>query len=652
MPSMDYAKGSRQFSVVAALLSILIVPAVPSAHAAPPTCATGWTMVNSTARLSAACQRTWSGEEHAGVVVVPPGLADGVLTVSAVGGASAAVLPGDAVVGELTGRLLVQAGDTVSVSVGATPAAPDTTLTHARGASELTRAVAAGAGPTPRDNVVPEGFTAGFQRADSAAVASVVLSYTLKGVGPKIGLRTFVLDGPTPFISLVFVDGVDLASVTKASFTVSPSSNASVPALTGTYTRAALSARGYLDMTLGRLVVPVYGLYEGRVNQVRVGVSVGSVTTTAALTVKTRAWADIASLTLASKEVFVARRQSIRLGFDYFYLKYYASPNGPVVFDVDGEPRWVGIGSDQAQSVAFAGDSFFLAGKGSPTLTRLGLDGRRNTVANYAALGVTSFHHNVDPGKAGLLLESDIPGRVRSTLMDVRRDGSVAGSWDVATALTAAMRAGGDDPSILVRPSQNWCHMNAAAYWPAQDQVVVSCREQFVVGMDYLTGQLRWILGDPTKSWYQYPSLRALALAVNGNPPIGQHAVSFPTKNEILLFDNGVPSNNAGVGQPTGSARSYSAPRRYRLDLRKRTATETWTYSRTPSIFCRVTGSVYQVAGTSLVNYAAELEQQYVRLVGLGTDGSVAFEYRWRGPQTLGWNAVPMNLGKITWLGD
>ena len=643
------ARGSSGAFAVA-LACLLSLPVLAPAQAATTSCANGWTVVSATARSFALCQRSWSASEPREVVVVPDGVRDGMLTVTAIGGP--ATYPRQSLVGEATGRFSVRAGDNISVSVGVTDEAPDTTVTQVRGTEELARVVAAGAAAAPRENHVPEGFTAGFQRADSAAVATVLLAYRFNGSAPKAALRTQARPGPTPFISLVFVESLDLASVKKAAFAVAAAPGASVPALTGTYTRAALTARGYLDSTLGRVVVPVYGLYAGRVNQVRVAVTVGSVTSTSALTITTPAWADDASVKMAEKEVFVARQKSVRLGYDYIFLKYYATADTPLVIDVDGEPRWVGMGPDQTGAVAFSGDSFFIADLRTPSLFRVGLDGRRSTVADYSPLGVTSFHHNVDPGKAGLLVESDIPGRVRSTLMDVRRDGSVAGSWDIATALIDAMRAGGDDPNILVRPSQNWCHMNAAAYWAAQDQVVVSCREQFVAAMDYQTGQLRWILGDPTKSWYQYPSLRALALTVTGNPPIGQHAISFPSKAELLLFDNGVPSNNAGVGQPAGSSRTYSAPRRYRLDLRKRTATEVWTYGQNRGIFCRVTGSVYQSGNTTLLNYAAESEQQYLRLVGLGVDGSVAFEYRWKGPQLLGWNALPINLGNIVWQGD
>ena len=215
--------------------------------------------------------------------------------------------------------------------------------------------------------------------------------------------------------------------------------------------------------------------------------------------------------------------------------------------------------------------------------------------------------------------------------------------------LFRSMRAGGDDPSALVRPGADWCHSNAAAYWPAQDQILISCRELFVAALDYRTGALRWLLGDPTKHWHTYPSLRSLALTVTGNAPIGQHAISFTSKNDLMLFDNGLASFNVLPGQSAGASRDVSMPRSYRLDLVKRTAKETWSFAHSPEIYSPVTSSVYKSGSSLLVNYAAEGWARFVRLVGLSSAGKTAFEYRWPSSVSLGWNALPIDLGKAAW---
>ena len=52
----------------------------------------------------------------------------------------------------------------------------------------------------------------------------------------------------------------------------------------------------------------------------------------------------------------------------------------------------------------------------------------------------------------------------------------------------------------------------ALYYNRADDSLIVSSRENFVICLDYETQAIKWILGDPTKKWYQFPSLRTFAL--------------------------------------------------------------------------------------------------------------------------------------------
>ena len=119
----------------------------------------------------------------------------------------------------------------------------------------------------------------------------------------------------------------------------------------------------------------------------------------------------------------------------------------------------------------------------------------------------------------------------------------------------------------------------------ADDSLIVSSRENFLICIDYETGAIKWILGDPTKKWYQFPSLRkfALTLAPGSLPPIGQHAPSITYDQNLLIFDNG---QNSGFQVPQGEERSYSSPRKYKLDLNAKTATEVWNFELAQSVWC------------------------------------------------------------------
>jgi arylsulfate sulfotransferase len=95
-------------------------------------------------------------------------------------------------------------------------------------------------------------------------------------------------------------------------------------------------------------------------------------------------------------------------------------------------------------------------------------------------------------------------------------------------------------------------------YNRADDSLIVSSREDFLICLDYATGAIKWILGDPEKAWYQFPSLRqyALNVAPGSLPPIGQHAVSITFDQDVLVFDNGL---NSLFQQPPGAVRTYAS---------------------------------------------------------------------------------------------
>ena len=148
------------------------------------------------------------------------------------------------------------------------------------------------------------------------------------------------------------------------------------------------------------------------------------------------------------------------------------------------------------------------------------------------------------------------------------------------------------------------------------------------MAIDYDSGALKWILGDPTKHWHTFSSLRAfqLNLGLDTLPPIGQHAVSVPD-DKLLLFDDGA----ASVYQiPTGESRTYSAPRKYAIDTVHATATEIYHYLADPSIYSPFCSSVYEDAPNNyLVDYTTGGPYLFTGIVGLDDQGNEAFEYRY-----------------------
>jgi hypothetical protein len=202
-----------------------------------------------------------------------------------------------------------------------------------------------------------------------------------------------------------------------------------------------------------------------------------------------------------------------------------------------------------------------------------------------------------------------------------------------------------------VRPPNDWFHTNSAIYDARDDSLIVSSREHFVMSVDYDTGAIRWVLGDPTKYWWQFPSLRAKALTLDsgGLYPIGQHALSITHDGLLLLFNAGTPSEHQPAGAPIGESRNYSAVSAYRIDTETMTATEVWRFDYGQSLFSDHCSSAYEVGESILISYARANERQHARLVGLNSQREVVFDFQYdaRGCNTS-WNAVPVPLDNMS----
>jgi hypothetical protein len=452
--------------------------------------------------------------------------------------------------------------------------------------------------------------------------------------------------GENAFISFVTLTGSAIPKVSSVRFEVAPKAGSTTAPIAATYSRAYLKSHSYVDSAAGTITVPVYGLYADRTNSVSIswaGQRKGSLTTT----ITTAAWDNPSAAAYQSKETVVARDPSIPLDYSYFMLKAWGGGTHPVVMDTDGEVRWAGTAGGGEQGSMFYKNGFYV-GEGS-TLRRIELDGTFTTVADYGQQGYSRFHHNIDPGKKGMLIEFDRPPSVESDIVEVDAAGRIVKSWDFAAIISSAMRAGGDDPSNFVRSGDDWFHNNAAAYWPSQNVIVASSRENFVIAVGYDDKRIKWILGDTSKAWYTYPSLRRYALQLKGASvaPIGQHAVSITRNNQLLLFDNGLPSFNQ---TPAGGHRDAAIPRRYKIDPVRMTATETWRFEHSPAVYSPICSSIYEDGRSYLVNYASENWGQNLRFVGLDQRGRTAFEYKLNGlAWDAGWNARPIHLERTVY---
>jgi arylsulfate sulfotransferase len=458
--------------------------------------------------------------------------------------------------------------------------------------------------------------------------------------------------GASPFIERLAVHVNNLSAVTSTEFIIQPKPGAQSAAIDVSYSEAALRARNYLELTTGTINVPVFGLYAGYTNQVTLQLRFqdGSVRTlTTGIT--TAAYSDPTGI--YQQPTFIkARAAGSSLGFSFICIK--SSVGSPVIIDTDGEIRWVVPDSPVATSSALQDDEFVIGDPSRPFIYRLRLDGTI-TSNPLPATTITNFHHNIDSTELGLLADVttliDGVENVETTVSQISPTGSVIKQWDMAAILSAYMQSQGDNASEFVRPGVDWFHNNSATYDPSDGNVIISSRENFVVKVDNQTGQIIWILGDPTKYWYTFPSLRAkaLTLASGGLYPIGQHALSMTSDGHLMLFNDGLGSMNEPTGEPTGESRTYSAVSAYSIDTATMTARNVWNFNYGQSIYAPVCSSAYRApAGSALIDYATADNLTQVRLVGLDSNHNVAFdfEYPTDGCDTA-WNSVPIALESL-----
>lgn len=439
--------------------------------------------------------------------------------------------------------------------------------------------------------------------------------------------------GPSPFINGLTMGLERFDAVASISYTISPKPGTYSKPVSVTYDKSWLDRNRAYDSASGQVALTIFGLYANYRNDVTVTIAFNDNSSRSErIAIQTAGYAARAAL-YGNPTVRTARTGAASPGFDFISIE-----NGlttPVVIDTDGNLRWVASGLVDSFSSVFVGDGFLVGSGDTPDLYRLGMDGSLATTKLSSAT-LTNFHHDLVQGKTGLLAEMDAAEngvtKLGSVLAEVSPSGQIIRQWDMGSIFRDFMRARGDDPSNFVRDDADWFHLNSAVYNRADDSLVVSSRENFVVKLDYETGQIKWLLGDSTKHWYvNYPSLRSVALRLtNGNPPIGQHAVSVGPDGNLLLFNNGTPSLNAPPGTAAGARLAFSAPVKYAIDEQARTATIVWTDERGQSLLSEFCSSVYQTgADHYLVAYSFSEARTKARLIGLDTAGNIAFDFEY-----------------------
>ncbi len=461
--------------------------------------------------------------------------------------------------------------------------------------------------------------------------------------------------GVSPFISSVQFSGQSLSHVISVSFTIAPMPNSVSSPVNVTWSRAALAGRGYLGKNLINL--PVFGLYAGYQNQVtfQLAFDDGSVQQLP-YQIVTAPYTDPTGVYL-NPTIVKARSPGSTLGFNFFVLK--SDLGSPVIVDTDGQVRWLVPEAPYITLATYFANGQFMAGSGTDArFTLLQFDGTQSALpADLPQPLLASFTHNIDPSPNGVFAEFNGTDDLGASTDDIVAEIAPFSSQpplqvlDMADILTAYMQENGDDPSAFVRPGADWFHLNASTYDPSDNTVIVSSRENFLIKVNYATHDIVWILGDPTKYWYTFPSLRAKALTLDagGDYPIGQHGVSVTSDGYVMVFNDGLGSLNQPPGEPAGLTRTYSEVNAYSVNTSTMTAHQVWNFNYGQTVYSAICGSSYESGNSYLVDFATADNGAEARLVGLDSNHNVVFDFQYASPFGCGaaWNAIPIPMENL-----
>lgn len=318
--------------------------------------------------------------------------------------------------------------------------------------------------------------------------------------------------------------------------------------------------------------LPIYGLYAGRENKVTIKCGDEE----KELTIKTDELPDDFILSTSVK------KDESKLSNDlYFYTP--SSSGYTAAYDVNGDVRWyltesaiweinrLDNGRLLVSTERLAEVPYYSTG-----LYEMDMLGKIYT--EYSLPG--GYHHDYYEIENGnLLVASDDfnndSGTVEDYVVEIdRKTGNIVKTFDLKDILK--MTDGKSENWI----EYDWFHNNSVWYDKKTNSITLSGRHQdAVINIDYDTGKLNWILGDPEGWSDEYQKYFFKPVGDNFEWQWSQHAAMITPEGYVFLFDNG---NNKSKNEKNyvKAEDSYSRGVMYKIDTDKMTIEQVWEYGK------------------------------------------------------------------------
>lgn len=317
--------------------------------------------------------------------------------------------------------------------------------------------------------------------------------------------------------------------------------------------------------------LPVYGLYAGRDNDVQVMVGEKTID----LQIKT---------TSLPKDMPIPteiKAQKDKLANELYFFTP-SSDGYTVAYDVNGDVRWY-LTTDATWEIGRLKNGHLLVSSErllNPPYYTAGLyeiDLLGKIYKEYKLPG--GYHHDYFELENGnLLVASDDFDSEAGTVEDIvveidQKTGNIVKEWDLKDILNMS------DGQMEDWSAYDWFHNNSVWYDKKTDSITLSGRHKdAVINIDYKTGDLNWIIGDPTNWGKKYQPYFFT--------PIGeiewqwaQHAAMITPEGYVFILDNG--NNKSKIkAEYVPADKSYTRGVMYKIDTDDMTIEQIWQYGK------------------------------------------------------------------------
>ena len=190
------------------------------------------------------------------------------------------------------------------------------------------------------------------------------------------------------------------------------------------------------------------------------------------------------------------------------------------------------------------------------------------------------YHHDYfELPNGNLLVASDDFNNESGTVEDYiveldRTTGNIIKTWDLKDILNM------EDGKSENWSSYDWFHNNSVWYDLDTNSITLSGRHQdAVINIDYETGKLNWIIGDPTNWSSDYQKYFFTPVGEDFEWQWSQHAAMITPEGYVFIFDNG-NNKSKDSSKYVDATNSYSRGVMYKIDTDKMTIEQVYEYGK------------------------------------------------------------------------